>query len=393
MDYETRSTDLSWMNWLGALAVGALAMYIADPSQGRRRRALMQDKVTSATHKASTAVNQRVHDARNRLSGLQAEASRLLSPRHAKPIDDHVLEARVRSRLGRAMPDLHHIEVAAHQGTVTLGGNIDTDTAEALEHVVKAIPGVEAVQHAGTMPGLASHLVGRLRAGQSMAGVSALLTGSRGMWIAGAVGAGLLTWYGVTRRAPLGLVAAATGLGLLARGTSQMQPARMNEATGGAFEAQKTIEIRASAETVFDVWSRYDNFPHFMSHVIEVRDLGQNRSHWIMQGPAGVDVEWDSVLTQAQRPHRLAWQSEPNSNVENQGTVILEAVPGGTRATISLTWRPPAGAAGQGIAVLLGADPERALEEDLQRMKQFIERGVPAPGQTETTSASSTILH
>jgi len=345
------------MNWLGGLAVGALVMYIADPAQGRRRRALMQDKVTSATHKASAAVNYRVNDARNRLSGLQAEASRLFSPRRVKPIDDHVLEARVRSRLGRAMPHLHEIDVTTHQGTVTLGGNIDADTAQTLARAVQSIPGVEAVQHGGATAGVASRLMGRLRSGQRFAGASDLLRGSRGLWIAGAVGAGLLTWYGVTRRAPLGLVAAATGLGLLARGTSEMTRKTRTGTTSDTFEAEKTIEIKASPETVFDVWNNYENFPHFMAHVIEVRDLGQNRSHWIVQGPAGVDVEWDAVLTETQRPTRLAWQSEPNSSVDNQGRVDLEAIPGGTRATMKLAWRLPAGAVGPGVAALLDVDP------------------------------------
>lgn len=393
MDYETRSTDLSWMHWLGGLAVGALAMYIADPSQGRRRRALVQDKVTSVTHRASAAVNHRLHDARNRLSGLQAEASRMLSPRCAKPIDDHVLEARVRSRLGRAMPDLHQIEVTAHQGRVSFVGNIDAETAHVLERVVKAIPGVEAVRQIRQTEGLAARMVGRMRSGQGLAGVSQSVKGNGGMWVVGAVGVGLLAWYGLTRRAPLGLVAAATGLGLLARGTSQMQPTHLKEIFTGAFESEKTIEIKASPETVFDVWSRYENFPHFMAHVIEVRDLGQSRSHWIMQGPGGVDVEWDCVLTESQRPHRLAWQSEANASVDNQGTVMLEAVPSGTLATIRLAWRPPVGSVGQGVAVLLGTDPERAMEEDLQRMKQFIERGVPAPGKADVASDSATILH
>ena len=38
------------------------------------------------------------------------------------------------------------------------------------------------------------------------------------------------------------------------------------------FEAERTIDIAASPDSVYDVWSRYENFPHFMSHVIEVRE-------------------------------------------------------------------------------------------------------------------------
>jgi hypothetical protein len=50
VEYQTRSTEMPWLNWIGGIALGALAMYLADPSQGRRRRALLQDKVLHVTH-------------------------------------------------------------------------------------------------------------------------------------------------------------------------------------------------------------------------------------------------------------------------------------------------------------------------------------------------------
>ncbi len=72
MEYQTRGMELSWTSLMGGLALGALAMYVADPSQGRRRRALLQDKMSSATHKTSQLMNQTLRDTRNRLTGLQA---------------------------------------------------------------------------------------------------------------------------------------------------------------------------------------------------------------------------------------------------------------------------------------------------------------------------------
>lgn len=385
VEYQTRSTDLSWMSLIGGAALGALAMYVADPSQGRRRRALLQDKVTSATHKTSHLMSQTLRDTRNRLTGLQAEAMQMISPRQAKPIDDHVLEARVRSRLGRVLPDLPHVEVSARDGMVTLSGSISESMQERLLEAVKAIPGVEAVEQE-----LQSQPMQRSRS---------LLASRSPLWIAGALGAGVLTWYGLTRRQPLGLVAAATSLGLMARGSSLTSTVRqaMGSVASEGFETERSIEISASPDVVFDVWSRYENFPHFMSHVIEVRDLGQNRSHWVVQGPAGKEVEWHSVLTESERPSRLAWRSEAGALVDNEGRVVLEPLANGTRATVRMCWRPPAGAVGRGIAVLMGADPETALEEDLRRMKQFIERGLPSreggrEGEVPGTGRSN-ILH
>ncbi len=395
MEYQTRRQALPCMNLLGGVALGALAMYVADPSQGRRRRALLQDKVSSATHRTSNLVNQTMRDAKHRLAGLQAEAMRAISSRDVKPLDNHVLEARVRSRLGRAMPGLRGIDVRADEGVVTLSGHIEDEAAQRLLDTVAAIPGVESVRH-------------DLQLAEARSGLlSGLLAGRSTLWVAGAVGAGALTWYALSRRQPLGLIAAATGLGLMARGgglgswagrergrggyTGSAEGMHAGESSAG-IEAQRTIEIAAPPETVYDVWSHYENFPHFMSHVIEVRDLGGDRSHWVVQGPAGSEVTFESVLTAAERPSRLAWHSQPGAEVETEGLVVLEPSGAGTRATVRMSWRPPAGSAGKALAMLTGVDPESALEDDLRRMKQFIERGLPTGegGAAASSAAGST---
>lgn len=375
MEYPTRRSELQWMNWLGGMALGALVMYVTDPSQGRRRRALLQDKFTSATHKTSHAMNQTLRDARHRLTGWQAEAMRIIAPRQAKPLDDHVLEARVRSRLGRALSSLSGLSVTAQDGVVSLAGTLNPEEEGRVLDIVEAIPGVEAVRYQ-------EHAYpGRTRRWRSAS-----------PWlIAGAAGVGLLTWYGLTRRAPFGLLAAATGMGLLSRGRTSANKAT-SAASGEGVETEKTIHIQAPPDVVFDVWSRYENFPHFMSHVIEVKDLGQGRSHWIVQGPAGAELEWNAVLTVSDRPNRLAWQSEPGASVEHRGVVQLAPAGEGTRATVRLAWHPPAGVVGQGLAVLTGTDPAQALEEDLQRMREFIETGLPAR-DAGSASTGGALLH
>lgn len=376
VEYQTRTTEMPWLSWVGGIALGALAMYIADPSQGRRRRALLQDKVSSVTHSTSELMDQTLHDMRNRWSGVQASALRLLSPRQAKPIDDHVLEARVRSRLGRAMSHLRDLEIHAHQGRVTLSGNLSSESREEVLRLVAAIPGVDSVS--GPVPDLMSGLHRRDI-------VSPL-------WIAGAAGAGLLTWYVLTRRQPLGLMAIVSGLGLISTRGAAPGRGRVAGLSDHGYEAERTIDIAAPPDVVFDVWSRYENFPHFMSHVTEVRDLGQNRSHWIVQGPGGADMEWNAVLTTSERPHRLAWRSEPDASVEHEGMVLLEPLAEGTRATVRLAWHPPAGAAGKALAVLTGTDPQSALDEDLLRMKAFIEHGLPARGSSGPLGGGN-VLH
>lgn len=63
----------------GGIALGALIMFLLDPSKGSRRRALERDKMRSATFKARKRIDAKSRDIANRAKGLRAEASHILS--------------------------------------------------------------------------------------------------------------------------------------------------------------------------------------------------------------------------------------------------------------------------------------------------------------------------
>ena len=361
---------------LGGIALGALAMYLTDPVQGRQRRARARATMHGMTERTSDVMNSAWRDASSKFSGLQQNAGRLIGRRDSKPIDDHVLEARVRSRLSRIASNAHAIDVTADQGRVTLSGPVVSNERDAILELVQAIPGVESVR-------------AWLDDGDG-----------RGGWQPDALpmvalaGGVLLGYYGLTRRNRSGNDAIRAGLNWL---SGNLRSVDWMGLFGGIAEGEpvvmeRSIEIKAAPEEVFDVWSRYENFPHFMSHVAEVRDLGRQRSHWVVRGPGGADMEWNAVLTRSDRPHKLEWESEPGSMVENTGAIILEPVAGATRVTVRLVYLPPAGAVGRSVARLLGSDPERQLDDDLMRMRDFIERGVPLRGPDAST-AKGQILH
>jgi uncharacterized membrane protein len=184
------------------------------------------------------------------------------------------------------------------------------------------------------------------------------------------------------------VAAAAVGAGLYALqryGGSERLRQKIGADDSGTITLEKTLLIEAPIEQVFDTWADYENFPRFMSNVKQVQPLGNERSHWTVRGPAGVGVEFDSVA-QMQRPTELAWQSEPNA-VQNSGRVTLVPEGNGTRVTVRLQYRPPVGAMGQAVSSLLGANPRQEFEDDLDRMKQFIEsRRLDSPQASMRTS-------
>jgi hypothetical protein len=234
--------------WMGGIAMGAVAMYLADPVQGKRRRAKTQAKFLSLAHHGTEALYLAARDAGNRLSGLQARVNHFLRQDQAKPIDDHVLEARVRSKLGRNVSHPHAIQVIAQQGRITLNGLILAEEKEPLLALVRDIPGVidlrerlEAHQQPDHVPGLQGEgprAVRRAARRQNWTPSRTLAT----------VGCGLLGYYGMQRRSPFGLLLALGGMGLIAR--SLRHSTGMHEVHMRTLE--KTIDLKAPPEMAPD---------------------------------------------------------------------------------------------------------------------------------------------
>ena len=362
---------------LGGAGFGAALMYLFDPDRGSRRRALLRDKFAAAANKVPDAVSATARDLRNRAKGFAAEARSKVSS--GKPPSDQQLEARVRSKLGRVVSHPHAIQATANQGQVTLSGPILAHEVSDLLSCIKAVDGVTEVinqleehKQAGDIPALQG---GRPRPGyrpefmqENWSPTARLLAALAGSALAGA---------GLRRRDALGVGMGVGGALLCARGVTNVEIERLVGLGGGrrAVDLQKTINVAAPVETVYDFWSDVENFPLFMSKVIEVRDLGNGQSHWVVEGPGGVRFEWDAVITRQVPNELLAWKSVPGSTVQSAGIVRFMSNNGQTSIDIKLSYNPPAGALGHGIASLFGSDPKTLMDQDLMRMKSLIETG------------------
>jgi uncharacterized membrane protein len=139
---------------------------------------------------------------------------------------------------------------------------------------------------------------------------------------------------------------------------------------------QKTIHVSAPVERVFEFWTDYQNFPRFMYNVREVRPLAENRSAWVVAGPAGVPVQWTAEVTRVIPGELIEWRSVSDSDVRHHGQVrFASSGDNGTRVSVELSYIPPAGAFGHAVASIFGADPKSEMDADLLRMKSMIETG------------------
>lgn len=359
--------------------IGAGWMYFWDRQLGNRRRALMRDKFVRLAHQADHALDVTRRDLMNRTCGIWAE---LRSSFTQDEVSDEVLVDRVRAEIGGVVAHPRAIEVSAERGRVTLHGQIFTDQVDKLLRRVASVRGVRDVENrlqaykdADNVPSLQGQPARRL-SGHRMDVLQTYWSPTTRM-LAGAAG-GALAVYGVGRRDVGGTTLSIMGLTLLARALTNIEMKRLLGVGVGrrAIDIQKTITINAPVERVFQLWSNYKNFPYFMSNVRDVRDLGNGRSHWIVAGLLGTTVEWDAVLTSYVPNEVLAWRTEPNSVIQHAGIIRFEASPdGGTRVNIHLTYNPGVGGLGHAFATLFGADPKSQMDEDLVRMKTFIEAG------------------
>lgn len=72
---------------LGGVGAGAAAMYFLDPDRGRRRRALVRDKMVGLSHDAQKAVVGHARHLRNRTIGLAHDAKELVGIRNTPSLE------------------------------------------------------------------------------------------------------------------------------------------------------------------------------------------------------------------------------------------------------------------------------------------------------------------
>ncbi|MGX4641226.1 SRPBCC family protein [Massilia sp. SYSU DXS3249] len=386
------TSDVAMM--LGGAAAGALLMYLLDPDRGSARRSNSTAAIRNAGARTGSALGNAWHGIGERIGTAAREAGNAAGDM----IDDATRGAsrmvdETSARASRAYDSAYESASRAAKPNGSAGRAMERTYDDASRMASEA--GARADAAASRFSRMASQAAGKAMGAlhlEDREDISALLRNPA------VVGGGLLGLFGLMRRSPIAAALGLAGLALAARNSgggisSLFGGSRSGYSSGDPVILEKSIRIDASPNEVYEQWSNYENFPRFMSHVIEVRDLGRRRSHWVVQGPAGTQFEFDSMLTEQVKGKRLAWRSEPGAEIQNNGLVRFEPYRGGTLVTVRLSYTPPAGLLGHGIASLLGSDPKRQMDDDLARMKHFLERGVIPHDAARREKSGSRFLH
>jgi uncharacterized membrane protein len=131
---------------------------------------------------------------------------------------------------------------------------------------------------------------------------------------------------------------------------------------------EESIDVDVPLRTAYNQWTQFEEFPQFMDHVEEVRQLDDKRLHWKAK-IAGKAIEWDAEITDQTPDTRVAWRSV--TGPRNGGAVLFTAVDADTtRVTVRMDVYP------EGIAENLASAfgiLAGQIKGDLKRFKEFTE--------------------
>lgn len=148
-------------------------------------------------------------------------------------------------------------------------------------------------------------------------------------------------------------------------------------------QVTESIIVKGNINEVYEFWIDFENYPAFMQHITEVREIADGFTHWVMEGPLDTRIEWDAAVTRMEVNRRVAWNSKDDQEMTTSGQVTFTGLPKNqTQVTVTLQYNPPSGLP-QSVTDELFGDLSTVVTEDLRSFKAQFE------GASEHVTASS----
>ena len=129
------------------------------------------------------------------------------------------------------------------------------------------------------------------------------------------------------------------------------------------------VDVAVPVRTAYNQWTQFEEFPHFMEGVTEIKQVSDTMTHWVIE-VAGVKREFDAKITEQLPDERVAWTS--TQGVKQAGVVTFHRLDDShSRVTAQMEMEPEGMA--EKAADTLGLLTHR-VKGDLKRFKEFIEK-------------------
>jgi hypothetical protein len=143
--FSTQPSRIGGVGLIAGILIGSALMYLLDPRQGNRRRAVARDKVWSLASRSSTNAGKTYRHLRNKIGGVVANLTQTLRPEGAT--SDRKLCDRIRSTVGRTLAHPHQVDFAVHAGRVTVRGDLKPHEAGQVIQAIERVAGVVSVDN------------------------------------------------------------------------------------------------------------------------------------------------------------------------------------------------------------------------------------------------------
>lgn len=131
---------------------------------------------------------------------------------------------------------------------------------------------------------------------------------------------------------------------------------------------ERSIDVNVPVRVAYNQWTQFEEFPHFMEGVEEVRQLDDVTLHWKVE-IGGREREYKARITEQLPDERIAWAAEGETG--NAGVVTFHRLDDSTtRVMLQIEYTPSdfIEKAGSAVGVV-----DRRVKGDLERFKEFVE--------------------
>ncbi|HEX6334973.1 MAG TPA: SRPBCC family protein [Flavisolibacter sp.] len=159
-----------------------------------------------------------------------------------------------------------------------------------------------------------------------------------------------------------------------------------------AINIRTGLIVNKPKDEVYAFWRKLENLPLFMKHLASVTEIDSKHSHWEAVLPGNIGkIKWNAEIVKEEAGYMIGWQSIPNSMINNAGKVTFHDAQGGqaTELEVVISYHPPAGELGSGIARALNPVFEKMIRQDVMNFKEYIET---KHAGTENTNDNPNIL-
>ena len=132
---------------------------------------------------------------------------------------------------------------------------------------------------------------------------------------------------------------------------------------------KESVEVAVPVHTAYNQWTQFEEFPHFMEGVEEVRQVDDRHNHWTTK-IGGTRREFDTEIVDQLPDERITWRTTTGDS-RQKGTVHFERLDD-THTRVELVMDiEPSGIekAGDMLGMI-----DRRVKGDMRRFKEYMEK-------------------